>query len=195
MALDWSKVRTSRSGHKPARGRIHMPQNSLPIVAIDKLMLLVGYISDHAPGLTREEFCAFLYVAKHPGASVTDVQHYLKASQATASRIVSSLNHHDAAGHELIEASPAPEERRRMQLSLSDKGRRFIHGLARIISAVILLGIFLEFTFGPALHAADARPAVQLFETILQPFDCAIPNVLDQGDCSDHSIFDWGSPH
>ena len=73
----------------------------------------------HAPsGLTVPQFRALLFTGRHPNASLGELAEFLGISAPTASATVDRLGKQG-----LIRAQTPPENRRRICLTLTDKGR------------------------------------------------------------------------
>lgn len=98
-----------------------------------RLFDICKVIDEHAPGITSDEYKAFLYVAQNEGATVSDVKNTLEVPQSSASRMLQNLN---GSGFGLIEADVREDCRRFRVMRISPKGRQMLARLA------ILLGCF-----------------------------------------------------
>ena len=76
----------------------------------------------HAPsGLTVPQFRALLFAGRHPNASLGELAEFLGISPPTASATVNRLGKQG-----LIQAHTPPDNRRRICLTLTDKGRAVV---------------------------------------------------------------------
>lgn len=83
------------------------------------------------PGLTTDEWTTVMFVACHPGRSLRDIQAELGLPQSTMSRVLAGLTE-TKEGRGLIRAQYDPELRRRLRLTLTPKGRRFVNDVAKV---------------------------------------------------------------
>ena len=78
---------------------------------------------EHAPsGLTVPQFRALLFAGRHPNASLGELATFLGVSQPTASAAVDRLGRQG-----LIRAQTPPDDRRRISLNLTAKGRTVVN--------------------------------------------------------------------
>lgn len=97
------------------------------------LLSLMGEIfASVDPPMSNDEFRILVLIAMHPGATQGDIHKKLGISQSKISRLVRTLmeeTQYQSSGRGFITARPAPEDRRKEHLFLTQQGRYFIWAL------------------------------------------------------------------
>lgn len=128
---------------------------------VDRLRAISDALATAAPGISHDEYRAFLHVADHPGASQREVQDALGIPQSSASRHLANLN---GSGFGLVDAEACLGKR--TNLRLSPKGRQLLAQLS------LILGCFV------AAHCS-----------LLDDIDCSTPSSPGYDRCADPAIF------
>jgi DNA-binding MarR family transcriptional regulator len=112
-----------------------------------------------AAGLSVPQFRTLRYINRHPGSGLTPLAEHLGVSLPAASALVGRL---EAAG--LVSRNPDPAERRRIAISLTDRGRERSDSVDEAIHAWW------------RARLADRSPAeLQALVTGLELLDAALP--------------------
>ena len=89
------------------------------------------------PEMPVQQLLTFLITARTPGITMQDAMKELDISSASISRNVSALsriNRFHQPGHELLQATEDPMERRRKVLELTTHGKQFAKRVAEIFN-------------------------------------------------------------
>ena len=89
---------------------------------------LRGLVRSHEPSWSLPQFQALGYLGRHQGASLSDMAGALGIGLPTASTLVSRLV---SAGY--LDRQEDPDERRKVSLSLTDRGRNRLEGALDLV--------------------------------------------------------------
>jgi DNA-binding MarR family transcriptional regulator len=88
------------------------------------------------PEIPTQTVNTFLYAALHEGCTMRDLATALGVAQSTMSRNVSALSKVHRSGRpglDLVRRDPDPYERRRVVVTLTPRGKKFLTGLLSIL--------------------------------------------------------------
>ncbi len=95
-------------------------------VVLDTVPLVMRNIrsmirSHRTPDLSVPQFRILLYISRHPDASLSEVAEYIGLTLPTLSKMVDLL-----VSREWVARNPCPEDRRRLQLGLTERGKAML---------------------------------------------------------------------
>ncbi|HSK40358.1 MAG TPA: helix-turn-helix domain-containing protein [Arenibaculum sp.] len=89
------------------------------------------------PDMPIQYALSFLTVAQNEGLSIRELSERLGIAQSSASRNVAALSRwrgFDRPGHDLVQATEDPRERRRKVVTLTPRGRALVDELRALVS-------------------------------------------------------------
>lgn len=104
---------------------------------VERLIALLAEFRRIDPEFPMQYAICLLEIANDEGLSLTELADRTNMALSTVSRVVGALSDYRSNGqpYELISMRISPEERRRKELHLSDKGKKLITSLEKVISA------------------------------------------------------------
>ncbi len=102
---------------------------------LEVFLVLLKHLQSIDPEFPLQYAICFGEIAMNEGISVSELAHRGKISLSTVSRIVGALSDYRKNGqpYELVSLQICPQERRRKELYLTDKGRELLADISLIL--------------------------------------------------------------